>query len=88
MKTRNSLLSLVLLMAVLLTACGGAAAPDSMMENSHEDAIAEPTHDTMMDEPVSTPEAMMNETTDMMETPSWFASPLTDARTGQTFRIN
>ena len=100
MKIRNTLLSIVLLMAVLLTACGGAVAPDvimdekegmteePMMEESHDNAIVEPTHDAMMDDAMSTPDTTMNEITDMKESPTWFGASLTDARTGQTFRIN
>ena len=89
MKSRNTLLSLVVFLAVLLTACGGAATPDAMMEKSEdammeekpEETMVEPTHDTMMDDAMSTPEAMM-------EVPAWFDTALTDARTGQTFSIN
>lgn len=104
MKSRNALLSLVLLLAVLLTACGGSSTPDAMMDNSdnemmeptHEpmmeensaDVMAEPTHDTMMDDAMTTPDTMMEESSDMLETPAWFSASLTDARTGQTFSIN
>jgi len=109
MKSRNNLLSLVLLLAVLLAACGRAATPDAMMEEkdnmpeasmteepmmeeSHDEAMVEPTHDTMMDDSMSTPEAMTDEPedmpADMMETPNWFNASLTDARTGQAFNIN
>ena len=107
MNSRNTLFSLVLILAVFLTACGSAATPDAMMEekesmpedsmeepmikDSYDDAMAEPTHDAMtdeMDDSMSTPEATMNETADMMEGPAWFNVPLTDARTGQTFSIN
>jgi hypothetical protein len=99
MKSHNALLSLVLLLAVVLTACGGVAAPDAMaekksmpeepmMENNHEDAMAEPTQDAMMGDSMATPEPMMNESTSMMEGPAWFYASLTDARTGQAFTIN
>ena len=104
MKSRNTLFSFVLVLAVLLTACSGAGAPDPileekegmpeesmedpMIEDSHDDSMAEPTHDAMMDDAMSTPEANMNETANMMEGPAWFSSSLTDARTGQTFSIN
>ena len=98
MKSRNTLLNLALLLAVLLTACGGAATPDAMvektedtmMEDKPEEAMAEPTHDTMMEDVVSTPEVMMEDKGEgeMMETPVWFGTALTDARTGQTFSIN
>ena len=100
MKSRNLLFSFMLVLAILLTACGGAAAPDAMMEEKESmpvepmmeespgKALVEPTHDAMMDDPMSTPEANMNETADMIEGPAWFSVPLTDARTGQTFSIN
>jgi thiol-disulfide isomerase/thioredoxin len=81
MKSRNTLLSIVLLLTVLLAACGGAVTPDAMMEekesmpeesmeepmmeDNHADVMVEPTHDAMMDDSMSTPEAMMDETTDM-----------------------
>lgn len=104
MKSRNTFLSLVLFLAVLLTACGGAAAPDAVMkekestpeesmeepvvEDSLDDSMAEPTQDAMMDDTMSTPEANMNESNGMLEGPAWFNASLTDARTGQTFSIN
>jgi hypothetical protein len=98
MKTRNTLFSLVLLLAVLLTACGGAAAPDAMMDDKPDDTMAEPTSDDMMDEPAedatmahdaSTPDPMSAPADEgMVETPAWFSAALTDARTGQTFSIN
>jgi len=104
MKYRNTLLSLMLLLAIVLTACGGAAAPDAMMnepgnemmepthapmiEESNDQAMAEPTHDMMMEDSIETPIAPMNEPSDMMDTPAWFDASLTDARTGQAFSIN
>ena len=104
MKTRNTLFSLVLLLAILLTACGGAATPDAMMEEkesmpeepmmeeSQNDVMVEPTHDAMMDDSMSTPEATMeatmDEPADMMEGPAWFNAPLTNASTGQIFSVN
>lgn len=103
MKSRNTLFSFVLLLAVLLTACGGAATPDVMMEKPEatiedklEEAIAEPTHDAMMDNDMPASDKMTDEMTDemadepadMMEVPAWFSAALTDARTGQTFNIN
>jgi len=104
MKSRNTLFSLVLVLAVFLAACGGTAAPDEMMEkpaDTMEDAMmeeksdepmAEPTHNTMADDAM--PESdemtdeMTDETADMMESPAWFGATLMDARSGQTFTIN
>ena len=106
MRFRNSLVSLLILLTVVLTACSGAVTPDKMMddksddsmmeptqepkmtEENHDEAMAEPTHDAMMDDSMSTPEAMTEESSDMMETPGWFSAPFTDARTGQVFSIN
>ena len=96
MKHRNVLLSIVLLLAVLVTACGSTATPDVMMEPTQEsmmaeptaDAMVEPTHDAMMGDSMATPDAMTNDSANMMETPSWFDASLTDARTGQPFSIN
>jgi len=109
MKSRNTLLSIVLLLAVFLNACGGAATPDAMMEEkdnlpeasmtekpmveeNNDEAVMDPTHDTMMDDSMSTPEAMTDDSdsmsADVMETPNWFGAALADARTGQTFSIN
>ena len=105
MKSRNTLLSLVLLLAVLLTACGSATTPDvtmdktesmpdmsmtdePMMADNHEDALAEPTQDTTMNDAIPAPDTMMDEPAGMMEAPDWFGASLTDARTGQAFSIN
>ena len=105
MKSRNTLLSLILLLAVLLTACGNAAAQETtmektesmpeasmteepMMEGTHTDAMPEPTHDSMMDDAMSTAEPMMTESAAIMESPNWFSASLTDARTSDVFSIN
>jgi thiol-disulfide isomerase/thioredoxin len=87
MKSCNTLFSLVFLLGVLLAACGGAVTPEAMMEDSHDETVTEPTHDATMDDSMSSPEADMNESADMMEDPAWFSASLTDARTGQTFSI-
>ena len=62
MKSRNTLFSIVVFLAILLTACGGASTPDTMMEEkesmteepmmeeSHEDAMAEPTQEAMIND--------------------------------------
>ena len=98
MKPRNSLLSLVILLAGVLTACGGTAATDTMMDDKSGDTMMEPTQEPMMeenhDETMAEPtqDAMMDDamaTPDaMMEAPGWFSASLTDARTGQAFNIN
>jgi cytochrome oxidase Cu insertion factor (SCO1/SenC/PrrC family) len=92
MKKHYTLLSLVLLLAVLLTACGGAATPEAMMDKS-EEAMTASDHDTMMDKPeeeamADAPEESMKMEEDMMAAPAWFGVALTDARTGQTFSVN
>ena len=79
MKSRKALLSLVILLSIVLTACGGAATSDAM---------AEPTADAMMGDSMATPDAMTNDSANMMEAPAWFDASLTDARTGQIFSIN
>ncbi len=48
MKPRSTVLSLMLLLAILLTACGGAATPDAMLEDRPEQTMTEPTHADMM----------------------------------------
>ena len=105
MKIHNVLASTMLLMAIFLTACGGTATQEAMMEDkggmpgkamteepimedNHGDTMIEPTHDTMMDDSMSTPDAMMDDSTGTMESPTWFGASLTDARTGQVFSIN
>lgn len=78
MNPRNTLLSLMLSLAILLTACGGKATPDTMMDKPEEammeeqpdEAMAEPTHETMMGEP--TEDAMMPHTA---STPDPMAAP-------------
>jgi len=87
MKSCNTLLSLVLVLVVVLTACS-AGAPDPKMEDSHNDSLVEPTHDVMQNDVTPTPESNMNENADTMEGPSWFSVSLTDARTRQVFSIN
>ena len=104
MKYRITLFSLLFMLAVLLTACGGAAAPDaimdesgsmpeeSLMEEKSDDVMIEPTRDAMMDDEMPASDEMTDEMTDetagIMESPDWFGVALTDARTGQAFSIN
>lgn len=80
MKLRNTLFSLVLLTAFLVTACG-APAEDAMMDKPTEEAI----HDTMMTEEAMG-ESMATEEA-MMESPAWFSIGLTNVRTGETITI-
>lgn len=106
MNPRITLLSLVLLLALLLAACGGTAATDAMTEKPEEamveeipdGAITEPAHDDMMEEPTGdammahnapTPDPMPAPAEEaMVDAPAWFSASLTDARTGQPFRIS
>ncbi|MDO8755311.1 MAG: TlpA disulfide reductase family protein [Anaerolineales bacterium] len=86
MKTQNTLFSLMLLMAVALTACGGTSTPVVMMEKEA------PTADAMMSKETPTADAMMSKETPstdtMMESPAWYSASFTDASTGQAFTIN
>ena len=72
MKTRNSLLGLVILLAVVLTACGGTATTDTMMDDKSDETMIEPTQEPMMEEnhedamAEPTHDAMMDDT---MSTP-------------------
>ena len=61
MRNRNTFLSLLLL-AVLLTACGGAASPAAMTEKS-DDVMMEGSDETMMEE---SDEAMMDKSDEAM----------------------
>ena len=69
MKSRNTLLSLVLLLAVFLTACGGAAAPDAMMEEKESMPEESMTEEPMVEESHDDGIKPMEESsdTDMME---------------------
>jgi peroxiredoxin len=65
--------------------------PDAMMKTP--EAIMEKTPDAMMDKTPEammekTPDAMMDKTPDaMMELPGWFSADLSNAATGETFKI-
>lgn len=61
MKTRNTILSLMLLFVFLLAACGGTA-PDTMEKPMEEAMMEKPTEEAMMDK--ATEEAMMDEATE------------------------
>jgi hypothetical protein len=69
MKTRNTVLSLILLFAFLLAACGGTS-PDAMEKPTEEAMMDMPTEEAMMAKP--TEEAMPHETAmpDAMEKPT------------------
>jgi cytochrome oxidase Cu insertion factor (SCO1/SenC/PrrC family) len=88
MKTKQVLFNLVLLMAFIVSACSGASTPtaDAMMEKEV------PTAEAMMDKATPTADAMMDKETPtadaMMEAPAWYSASLTDASTGQVFKIN
>ena len=91
MNSRNILLSLVLVAAFVLSACGGAPTPEAMMDKPTEDAMMEkPTEDARMPHETPTPDAMMEKPTEsaMMDSPAWFSASFTDARTGAAFSIN
>ena len=71
MKYRNSVLGLMLLLSILLTACGRSVTPDTMiekpeeamMENKLDETMADPTHDEMMDESTKDTEMLHNAST-------------------------
>jgi hypothetical protein len=90
MKQRNILLTALLLLAVLLTACGGPT-PTTEAEMPHDD-MSTPEAETPRDE-MSTPDEMMPEGESpteeaMLESPAWFGASLTDVRSGATFSLN
>jgi len=82
MKTKNVLRMLVLLMAFVLAACGGA--PIEAMEEP-EDAMMEKT--AMTEEPAGSAMAEPSEAA-MLETPAWYGASLTNVQTGEAFTIN
>lgn len=81
MKPRNSLLSLVILLAVVLTACGGTTATDTMMDDKSDKTMMEPTQEPMkeenLDETMAEPtqDAMMD---DAMATPNTMMDETSD----------
>ncbi len=96
MKTKQILLSTIVITTFFVTACGGEPAPDAMMDK--ETPTVEvmmdketPTVEVMMEKETPTADAMMAKetpTTDaMMEAPAWYSVSLTDVRTGQAFAI-
>ena len=80
MKTKRSVVNLILLLSFVLAACGGAAT-DTMMDKPTEEAMV--PHDTPM------PDAMTEPTQEaMMESPDWYGASLTNVQTGSAFTIN
>ena len=92
MKTRNLLFSTIILMAVMITACSGAATPETMMDKPADEMMSDgtPTPDAMMAKETPTADAMMEKPTEegMMESPTWYSASLIDARTGQAFTVD
>lgn len=92
MRKRNVLLNLMLLLALVLAACGGTApdtmekGEDAMMEKADEESMAEPHEDAMADDSMKTDDAMSDEP--MMESPAWYSVSLTDVNSGESFTIN
>ncbi len=103
MISRKFMLSVMLLLAFVLAACG-AAAPDAM---SQDTPMPEPTQDDMMMHDTPMPEEMAEPTQNdmiengmmmdetpmpdegaMMEAPAWFDTSLKDVRSGEAFTIN
>jgi cytochrome oxidase Cu insertion factor (SCO1/SenC/PrrC family) len=94
---RNTLLAGLMIVMILAACAPKAGNTDDMMgetpamASTHTpDAVTEATHgDTMMD---TTPDdTMMNATSEessgMMETPAWFNVDLTNAATGESFKV-
>lgn len=97
MRKRNIVMNLILLLAFVLAACGGAApdtmekSEDAMMEKPAEESMAEPHEDSMSDDPMKSDDAMAEDSMSdgaMMESPAWYSIPLTDVNTGESFTIN
>ena len=96
MKNKNIVLYLMLLLAVVLVACGGTApdAPektdDMMMEDkpADESMVDEPHDDMMSDDAMDESSSDMMSEDEMMEAPAWFSVSLTDVNSSETFTIN
>ncbi len=87
MKTKQLLLSTIVITTFLITACGASAVPtEAAMPH---DATA--TEAAMPHDATPTPDAMMAKETPaadaMMELPAWYSTSFSDARTGQAFAI-
>lgn len=83
MKSRNPFLSLVLLAALLISACG--ASTDDGMMNDEAMMTEEAMPDTMVTEEAMNDTMMTEEA--LMEAPAWFSVPLINVRTNETFTI-
>lgn len=89
MKTKRISLTLIVSIAFLITACGGAPATEAMMNKT------ENTPDAMMHDETPMPDAMMPKETPtteamteaMMESPAWFSMALTNVHSGEAFTI-
>jgi hypothetical protein len=94
MMKRHTLPTLLLLLAVFLTACGGpTATPAAEMPHDGMSTPDEMMDDEMLDGETPTPDAMMPEEAApaaqaMTDSPAWFGAAFTDARTGGTFSLN
>ncbi len=89
MKFKQNTFILMLIMAFLVAACGGAPTAETMMEEPDQPPA---TEEAMMSEGTHTSgEAMISNETpkaeSMMESPAWFSIAMTDVRTGQSFSI-
>jgi cytochrome oxidase Cu insertion factor (SCO1/SenC/PrrC family) len=96
MKNKNIVLYVMLLLAVILAACGGTA-PDATEKNDDMMMEDKPADEAMVDEPhddMMSDDAMDESSSDMMsedammESPAWFSVSLTDVNSGETFTIN
>ncbi len=80
------LFSLLVIFAVILSACGASAStPEAMMTDGT------PTADAMMNETSTADAMMMHETPTadaMMESPAWLSAMLTNVKDGEAFTIN
>jgi hypothetical protein len=92
MKTKNTLFSTMILMAVILSACGGAPATEVMMEEPEEAMTTHetPTSDAMMGDETPSSDVMADASATpeaMMESPAWFSAAMTNVNTGTSFTI-
>lgn len=88
MKNKNIVLYVMLLLAVVLAACGGTA-PDATEKTDDMMMEDKPADKSMVDEPRedNMSESSMSEDA-MMESPAWFSVSLTDVNSSETFTIN